>query len=54
VKNNILFGLDFDEDKYTSVLTSCDLLSDLQLLSHGDETMIGDRGINLSGNIICL
>lgn len=49
VKNNILFGLDFQEDKYLHVLKACDLLSDLQLLSNGDETTIGDRGINLSG-----
>lgn len=49
MKNNILFGLDFDEEWYVKVLLACDLLSDLKLLSHGDETIIGDRGINLSG-----
>ena len=49
VKNNILFGQSFEEAKYLKVLEACDLLSDLQLLSNGDETIIGDRGINLSG-----
>lgn len=49
VKENILFGSPFDESKYVKVLKACDLLSDLQLLSNGDETIIGDRGINLSG-----
>lgn len=49
VKENILFGSPYDEERYLGVLRSCDLLSDLQLLSAGDQTVIGDRGINLSG-----
>jgi ATP-binding cassette subfamily C (CFTR/MRP) protein 4 len=43
VKNNILFGLPFEREKYLRVLESCDLLSDLHMLSNGDETVIGDR-----------
>lgn len=31
------------------MLRVCSLERDLQILSHGDQTMIGERGINLSG-----
>jgi ABC-type multidrug transport system fused ATPase/permease subunit len=40
---------DFDEDWYWSVCNSCSLLDDFETLTHGDETMIGDKGVNLSG-----
>ncbi|RVW53667.1 ABC transporter C family member 5 [Vitis vinifera] len=35
--------------KYKKVLHACSLKKDLELFSHGDQTIIGDRGINLSG-----
>jgi ABC-type multidrug transport system fused ATPase/permease subunit len=38
-----------DKAKYKSVLHACSLKKDLELFSHGDQTIIGDRGINLSG-----
>ena len=37
------------EDWYTQVLDACGLAMDLQQLSHGDLTEIGERGITLSG-----
>nr|XP_054771001.1 ATP-binding cassette sub-family C member 5-like [Lytechinus pictus] len=49
VKNNILFGLPFDEDKYDMVLHACSLKPDLAILPMGDQTEIGERGINMSG-----
>ena len=49
VKDNILFGRPFDQDRYDAVIEQCALTADLQLLSHGDMTEIGERGINLSG-----
>eukprot|EP00435_Cladocopium_sp_Y103_P072026 s185_g39.t1 len=39
----------FGEDWYTQVLEACGLAMDLQQLSHGDLTEIGERGITLSG-----
>lgn len=38
-----------DKSKYKSVIHACSLKKDLELFSHGDQTIIGDRGINLSG-----
>ena len=38
-----------DRAKYKKVLHACSLKKDLELFSHGDQTIIGDRGISLSG-----
>ncbi|KAG0073648.1 hypothetical protein BGZ90_011416 [Linnemannia elongata] len=49
VHDNILFGNSFDQARYDLVLTVCGLLPDLEMLPAGDQTEIGERGINLSG-----
>ncbi|XP_056294942.1 ATP-binding cassette sub-family C member 5 isoform X1 [Pseudoliparis swirei] len=49
LKENILFGNEYDEDKYNAVLEACCLLTDLAELPYGDMTEIGERGANLSG-----
>ncbi|SMN22408.1 similar to Saccharomyces cerevisiae YGR281W YOR1 Plasma membrane ATP-binding cassette (ABC) transporter [Maudiozyma saulgeensis] len=49
VKNNILFGSPFHKERYETILRVCSLEDDLKILPAGDETEIGERGINLSG-----
>jgi len=49
LKENILFGLPYDEAKYKQVIHACALELDLQILPNGDQSMAGERGINLSG-----
>lgn len=49
VKENITFGHELDEKKYTDVVYACSLESDLDILPAGDNTEIGERGITLSG-----
>ncbi|XP_073002286.1 ABC transporter C family MRP4-like [Typha latifolia] len=49
IEENILFGNQMDKKRYKSVLHACSLKKDLELLLHGDQTIVGDRGINLSG-----
>eukprot|EP01119_Soliformovum_irregulare_P016739 TRINITY_DN4887_c3_g1_i1.p1 TRINITY_DN4887_c3_g1~~TRINITY_DN4887_c3_g1_i1.p1 ORF type:complete len:888 (+),score=209.87 TRINITY_DN4887_c3_g1_i1:55-2718(+) len=49
VKDNILFGKAYDSQKYHAVLDACQLREDLKILPAGDQTEIGERGINLSG-----
>ena len=49
VKDNILFGLPFRQERYQDVLHACSLVSDLKILEDGDATEIGEKGINLSG-----
>lgn len=48
-KENILFGNQFDAKRYYQALTVCSLKEDLNMLPGGDETEIGERGVNLSG-----
>jgi len=49
LRNNILFSLPYDKERYERVLDSCALRHDLKLLSSGDFTEIGEKGITLSG-----
>ncbi|KAL5730763.1 hypothetical protein ACHQM5_003555 [Ranunculus cassubicifolius] len=49
VEQNILFGKEMDRERYERILEACSLKKDLELLSFGDQTVIGERGINLSG-----
>ncbi|KAJ6665038.1 hypothetical protein lerEdw1_005269 [Lerista edwardsae] len=37
------------ETRYKSVIDACSLQPDIDILPHGDQTQIGERGINLSG-----
>ncbi|RHZ09119.1 hypothetical protein DYB31_016195, partial [Aphanomyces astaci] len=49
LKDNILFTSAFDDVKYDRVVAACQLKADLAVLPDGDQTEIGERGINLSG-----
>lgn len=50
LRENILFGLPYDEQRYEQVLDACCLRTDINQLGFaGDLTQIGERGITLSG-----
>lgn len=49
VKENILFGKDYDRKWYDEVVDACALRPDLEMLPAGDLTEIGERGITVSG-----
>uniref|UniRef100_A0AAR2KHK9 ATP-binding cassette, sub-family C (CFTR/MRP), member 3 n=1 Tax=Pygocentrus nattereri TaxID=42514 RepID=A0AAR2KHK9_PYGNA len=49
LRDNILFGKPYVEQKYRCVLEACALTPDLEVLPGGDQTEIGEKGINLSG-----
>ena len=49
LRNNILFGNEFDEELYTKAIQVSALRPDLEILPAGDLTSIGEKGINLSG-----
>ena len=49
LRNNILFGEEFDQKRYNEVIDVCGLEQDLEGFEDGDQIMIGERGINLSG-----
>ncbi|XP_019620313.1 PREDICTED: multidrug resistance-associated protein 5-like [Branchiostoma belcheri] len=49
VRDNILFGEDYDQQRYEDAVRTCSLTHDFNVLPAGDLTEIGERGINLSG-----
>ncbi|KAG0036336.1 hypothetical protein BGZ82_004362 [Podila clonocystis] len=49
LKDNILFGKPFDQEKYNRIVYASGLVPDFVMLPAGDQTEIGERGINLSG-----
>ncbi|KAH9677397.1 ABC transporter C family member 10 [Citrus sinensis] len=49
IQENILFGSPMDSHRYQETLERCSLIKDLELLPYGDNTEIGERGVNLSG-----
>jgi len=49
LKKNIIFMSNDDENRYQEVISACALLPDLNILPAGDNTEIGEKGINLSG-----
>nr|XP_015838719.1 PREDICTED: multidrug resistance-associated protein 1 isoform X5 [Tribolium castaneum] len=49
LRDNILFGKSFDKSLYDKVVEACALNPDFAMLPAGDQTEIGEKGINLSG-----
>ncbi|XP_042894914.1 ATP-binding cassette sub-family C member 4-like isoform X1 [Parasteatoda tepidariorum] len=49
VKQNVIFGSTFDENRYKKVLNVCALDKDIELFPYGDQTAVGERGVSLSG-----
>ncbi|RYO99624.1 hypothetical protein DL764_006765 [Monosporascus ibericus] len=49
VKENIIFGHRYDSNFYEKAVAACALLDDFVQLPDGDETVVGERGISLSG-----
>ncbi|KAL0964216.1 hypothetical protein UPYG_G00320960 [Umbra pygmaea] len=49
LRDNILFGSPLEETRFQATLEACAMMPDLELLAGGDQTEIGEKGINLSG-----
>ncbi|KAI0344119.1 multidrug resistance-associated ABC transporter [Trametopsis cervina] len=49
IRDNILFGAPYDEERYNKVIDQCGLKRDLTLFDAGDKTEVGEKGLTLSG-----
>ncbi|XP_045508072.1 ATP-binding cassette sub-family C member 4-like [Colias croceus] len=49
VRENILFGLPYEPEKYKRVCRKCALEKDFKQFPFGDQTLVGERGVSLSG-----
>ena len=49
IRENILFSKSFNKEQYERVLKACCLITDFQSFRAGDSTVIGEKGVNLSG-----
>ncbi|XP_059614039.1 multidrug resistance-associated protein 1-like [Phlebotomus argentipes] len=49
LQDNILFGMKMNRQHYDKVIEACALKADIDMLPGGDQTEIGEKGINLSG-----
>jgi ATP-binding cassette, subfamily C (CFTR/MRP), member 4 len=48
-RENITMGLDFDAEWYGQIVRSCCLEADFAQFRQGDQTIVGDRGVQCSG-----
>ncbi|KAJ3666671.1 hypothetical protein Zmor_002105 [Zophobas morio] len=49
IRENILFGLEMEQEKYAQVIKMTALDHDLLQLPYGDNSLVGERGVMLSG-----
>ncbi|XP_055904385.1 probable multidrug resistance-associated protein lethal(2)03659 [Eupeodes corollae] len=49
IRDNILFIEKFNEERYKAVIRACSLQRDIDAFPFGDSTIIGERGVSLSG-----
>ncbi|KAL5233639.1 hypothetical protein ACI65C_001049 [Semiaphis heraclei] len=49
IQQNILFGSPMDHNRYKEVIQVCALKTDFKQLPYGDRSLVGERGVSLSG-----
>lgn len=49
IQDNIVFGSEFNKERYENALELCLLTPDLRQFANGDMTIVGDNGSTLSG-----
>ncbi|XP_065930407.1 ATP-binding cassette sub-family C member 4-like [Magallana gigas] len=48
-QTNVTFGENVEQERYRKVLHACALYKDLELMRLGDQTLVGEKGLLLSG-----
>lgn len=51
IRDNVVFGKRFDPDFYDKTIKACSLDRDLEIFSEGDKTVVGEKGLQLSGGM---
>lgn len=54
LRQNILFGSLYDQTRYENVVRACGLEDDIMQFPNGDKTIVGERGVSLSGGQVCI
>lgn len=49
IRDNIVFQSEYNQEWYDEVISACALTRDLELLPQGSNTMVGEKGVSLSG-----
>jgi ABC-type multidrug transport system fused ATPase/permease subunit len=49
IRDNILLGAEYDEERYEQVISQCSLKHDLAMFNAGHDTEVGEKGLTLSG-----
>jgi len=49
IRDNILFGREFDQALYLKTIRACNLHEDFKQFEYEDQTIVGERGVTLSG-----
>ena len=49
IEENITFGLEFNEEWFDHAISASALTRDMPNFANGRKTMIGERGVNISG-----
>jgi ABC-type multidrug transport system ATPase subunit len=49
IRKNILFTEEYEEKRYSEVVAACGLLKDFEQLDSADLTVVGEKGVSLSG-----
>jgi hypothetical protein len=52
IRDNILFGYPYDDERYKAVIECCALQTDLDILEDGDATEIGARYVHVSSHLL--
>ncbi|XBW36311.1 hypothetical protein QEN19_001894 [Hanseniaspora menglaensis] len=51
IRENVVFGKRFDADFYEKTIKACSLDTDLTMFTDGDKTVVGEKGLQLSGGM---
>ncbi|SGZ40190.1 related to Metal resistance protein YCF1 [Hanseniaspora guilliermondii] len=51
IRDNVVFGKKFDAEFYDKTIKACSLDRDLDIFSEGDMTVVGEKGLQLSGGM---